>query len=195
MSIDQSELLIKKFILFLRERNLSVNTIRAYRADLESFYSFVKSEFPNITLTEINRLMTRSYLNYLQEKKYFRTTIARKINVLRVFYRYLLKTELIKVNPLDYMVSPKIPKRIPTFLTEQEMNNLLNYSNNKSKFAIRDQAIWETMYSSGLRVSELVSLNVDDIDFWAGMIRVVGKGNKERIIPIGDTALKILYNY
>jgi|YNPNPStandDraft_1061719.scaffolds.fasta_scaffold09668_5 tyrosine recombinase XerC len=198
MNNKSLKLLVEKFILYLRERNFSLETIRAYKSDLNEFINFLKTEFPDKQIDDINRFILRSYFHYLEKGKTYqvhRSTIARKIYTLRSFFKFLIRLEIIKVNPLEYLSTPKIDKRLPVFLTEDEMAKLLDFNKQNYKFGIRDQAILELLYSSGLRVSELVSINIDDIDFFGEMVRVIGKGNKERLVPIGETALKYLHQY
>jgi len=198
MNNKSLKLLVEKFILYLRERNFSLETIRAYKSDLNEFINFLKTEFPDKQIDDINRFILRSYFHYLEKGKTYqvhRSTIARKIYTLRSFFKFLIRLEIIKVNPLEYLSTPKIDKRLPVFLTEDEMAKLLDFNKQNYKFGIRDQAILELLYSSGLRVSELVSINIDDIDFFGEMVRLIGKGNKERLVPIGETALKYLHQY
>lgn len=188
-------LYIEKFILYLRERNFSPETIRAYRTDLEDFTNYAVAEFPGIVIGKVDKLTVRSYLASIQARAYHRSTTSRKIYALNSFFRFLTKQSIIKVNPSKYILIPKIEKHLPVFLSEAEMAKLLDIDLNAFKFGLRDQAMIELLYSTGLRVSELVSLNVEDIDFFGGLLSVIGKGNRERLVPIGDRALESLYKY
>jgi len=192
------ELSIKKFIISLRQRGASLNTIRAYELDLKEFNNFLNKEFQKIPDFEKSaRVIVRSYLTFLAEKTKPKSpaTIARKIYSLRSFFKFLVKESAISQNIFSYLTTPKIRKKLPVFLTEKEMENLLDLQKDTFSLGLRDQAILELLYSCGLRVSELVSLNIDDIDFFSGTVRTIGKGNIERIVPVGDTALKAIYKY
>ena len=188
------DLQVKKFLLFLRERDFSQNTIRAYQFDLGEFLLFLKNEYKKIKPDINNRLVIRSYLNSINGK-YKRASISRKIYVLRSFFKYMIQHEIIKSNPFRYISAPKIEKMLPTFLTEKEIKQLLDIKKGKGIISLRDQAVLELLYSCGLRVSELVSVNLEDIDLFGGMIRVLGKGRKERMVPVGDKALECVYGY
>jgi integrase/recombinase XerC len=194
VSIKDLILFTKQFILNIRERSFSPHTIRAYSFDLNEFTKFIKSEFSDARIDIHNRLIIRSYLNSIN-KKYHRTGIVRKIYVLHSFFKFLAQRGAIKNNPFRYIPTPKIEKTLPTFLTEKEMKRLLELRKDTFRLGIRDQSILELLYSCGLRVTELVSANVSDIDIFGEMIRVMGKGNRERLIPIGDIALNSICNY
>ncbi|MFN3966175.1 MAG: tyrosine recombinase XerC [Endomicrobiia bacterium] len=190
------EILIKKFIISLRQRGLSLNTIRAYESDLKEFNCFIDKEFgKSAEFEKTTKIIVRSYLTSIGEKFKSPTTIARKIYSLRSFFKFLVQEGIVTQNIFSYISTPKIRKKLPVFLTEKEMKKLLDFKKDESPFGVRDQAILETLYSCGLRVSEIVSLNIDDIDFFSGTVRTIGKGNTERIVPIGNTALKAIYKY
>ncbi len=196
--MNNIEILAKKFIISLRQRNLSLNTIRAYESDIEEFKYFIIKKFGgNINFENSAKIILRSYLTFLSEKSKSRnpSTIARKIYSLRSFFKFLVCEGIVTKNIFNYITAPKTRKKLPVFLTEKEMKNLLDFQKEKFSFGLRDQAILELLYSCGLRVSELVALNTHDIDFFSGILRTIGKGNEERIIPIGDTASKVLYKY
>jgi len=139
---------------------------------------------------------------YLSERKLKRNSIIRKISAVRSFFNYLLDEEIISENPFEFINMPKKEKILPRFLTEEEMKKLIDYNNPEGieseedkKYFFRDFAILELIYSSGLRRSEVSSLNIGDIDFISGFVRVIGKGSKERVVPVGDKALSALKKY
>lgn len=187
--------LLKSFILYLKnERNYSLNTLRAYSKDIEEFIYFLQQEKID-DFVKIERQDLRNFLAILYQKKYSKATISRKIASLKSFFKFLQVQEQIKVNPLKYISSPKKEKKIPNFLTVDEIENLLSQPLTDNLLGLRDKAIMEFLYGTGVRVEELVSLNVADIDFLGGMVKIKGKGNRERIIPVGEIALKAVNSY
>ena len=171
------------------ERNFSSHTLRAYVRDILDFELFLQKK--QQTFLNTDKYDIREFLEELNKKKLSKATVARKFTVLRSFYKFLVINNIIKENPLEVMKGPKKDKKIPSFLTENEIQNLLSLQNIK----LRDRAIIELLYSCGLRVGELTSLNIKNIDFISNTITVIGKGKKERIIPIGDTCLTTIRNY
>jgi len=137
----------------------------------------------------------RAYLAFLNEKQYSKTTIARKLATLRSFYKFLVKRNQISSNPVIAVRTPKQEKKLPRFLEYEEVKRLLETPPMDSWLGARDRAILETLYSTGIRVSELVALNMDDIDFLGEVVHVRGKGKKERIAPIGSSALQVIQHY
>lgn len=170
------------------------NTVFAYYNDLKQFYLF----FNKKELTNINSNDIREYLKYLSKRHLANKTIMRMESSLRSFYKYLMINEIIKTDPMEDIVSPKIGKSLPQVLTVEEINQLLDIKL-KDPYDFRNKAMLELMYATGLRVSELVNLKIQDVDLTNSIVRVIGKGNKERIIPLGDyatTAVSIyLHNY
>lgn len=167
------------------EKNCSPLTIENYRRDLESFKAFVCKKSSDCTdLKKVDHLDVRAYLAYLSSEKYARRTIARRISALRSFYRYLMRENLITENPLLKTRTPKLEKKLPSFLDEKEITEILNLPDN-SPLGMRDRAILELLYATGCRVSELVSLKLNKIDLGNLFVLLLGKGNKERIVPIG----------
>lgn len=195
---------ITSFINSLRsEKGYAENTCRAYSHNLNEFIMFVgKNYFSDenqkgddlLKADQINSLMIRGYLGFLH-KKNKKVTIARKLSAVRSFFRFLVKHGVILDNPLDLILTPKQKKTIPVYLPVDDMFRLLDSINTDTLAGIRNRAIFETLYSSGIRVSELEGLNVFDVDFKKGLIRVVGKGNKERIVPIGTKAITAIKAY
>jgi site-specific recombinase XerD len=137
----------------------------------------------------------RKYLAVLKEKNLKSRSIARKLSALRSFFRFLTREGFIKANPVASIVSPKLDKHLPQFLTEDEAGRLIESSIPKNNSGLRDRAILETFYSTGIRISELVGLNLDDVDFISGIVKVRGKGKKERLVPIGDHAINAIRAY
>ncbi|MBW2592085.1 MAG: tyrosine recombinase XerC [Deltaproteobacteria bacterium] len=204
----KSETLISDFIESLdSERAYSDNTCRAYRSDLNAFAAFaVKNQptrrahsssgakYPRFRIENVDALTIRLYLGYLY-KKNAKTTIGRKLSAIRSFFRYLVRSGIVTDNPADQILSPRQEKHIPTYLTVDDMFRLLDSIGHNSLLDLRNRALFETLYSSGIRVSELAGLNEFDVDYTAKVIRVMGKGNKQRIVPIGEKALQSIQAY
>jgi integrase/recombinase XerC len=201
--------MIESFIETLAsEKGYSDNTCRAYMNDLNEFAAYTskdhlrddvndKEEKPYDelpTVENIDHLMIRGYLGFLH-KRNRKKTVARKLSALRSFLRYLVRTGIITGSPADLILTPKQEKNIPAYLTVDEMFHLLDSIKTDSLSGLRNRAIFETMYSSGIRVSELAGLNIADVDFGGCVIRVLGKGRKERIVPIGNKALNAIKAY
>ncbi|UCD33981.1 MAG: tyrosine recombinase XerC [Desulfobacterales bacterium] len=188
----------------LSEKGYAANTCRAYLHDLEEWVSFIndiffsgkkdQSRWERFGADQIDSLMIRGYLGFLN-KKNKKATIARKLSAIRSFFRYLVKHGIILDNPLDVILSPKQEKTIPSYLTVDDMFRLLDSIGNDTLLDLRNRAIFETLYSSGIRVSELSGMNTFDVDFNRCIIRVLGKGNKERVVPIGEKAKAAIKNY
>ncbi|MDD5120256.1 MAG: tyrosine recombinase XerC [Candidatus Omnitrophica bacterium] len=186
---------VEKFVRYMEiEKNYSPYTIANYKIDLEGFNKFISGT----ELEKIDYLMLRKYLAVLKEKNLGNRSVGRKLSALRSFFRFLTREGYIKTNPILMLSSPKLEKHLPSFMSEDEVYKLIESAfakNEKDILGLRDRAILESFYSSGLRISELVGLNLDDIDFISGIIKVRGKGKKERIVPIGETALKAIKKY
>jgi integrase/recombinase XerC len=186
------------------EKGYSDHTLRAYSNDLEAFFSFVAESQTSaqghqkrkraVSPTQIDGIIIRGYLGFLhrQNKK---TTIARKLSAVRSFFKFLVKQGVIEQNPAELILTPKQDKTIPTYLSVDEMFRLLDSIQTDTLLGSRNRAIFETLYSSGIRVSELAGLNFSDVDFSSAVVRVLGKGNKQRIIPIGQKALNAITAY
>lgn len=186
---------IEKFIRYLDiEKNYSSHTILNYRLDLENFKHFL-GETPT---EKIDYLLLRKYLASLKEKNLQSRSVARRISALRSFFKFLTREGLLKDNPISSLSSPKLDKHLPQFLTEEEVSRLISAvipKDERDERALRDRAILETFYSTGVRISELVGLNIEDIDFIGGVVKVRGKGKKERMVPIGDCAISVIRKY
>ena len=186
---------LNKFVIYLKdERNYSDYTITNYSIDIEEFYIFLKKE--NITrLQDVDYKMLRKYLNYMTENKYSNKTISRKLSSLRTFFKYLVKKEIINNNPMILISNPKEEKKLPKYLNYGEIEKILEIPNKETTLGLRNACILEILYSTGIRVSELVNLKISDIDFYNKKIRVLGKGNKERIVLFGNRCENLLKRY
>lgn len=183
---------IEKFIRYLEiEKNYSKYTILNYKLDLEGFKNFLGDS----PIEKIDYLALRKYLAVLKEKNFKSKTVGRRLSALRSFFKFLIREGYLKNNPVASLSSPKQEKHLPLFLTEEEVTKLIGVVPLKGERGFRDKAIVETFYSTGIRVSELVGLNIEDVDFIAGILKVLGKGKKERIVPIGDQALSTIRAY
>ena len=187
--------LINKFIEYLEyEKGYSKKTIINYELDLELFNKYLKEN----KITDINNIdynTIRKYLSNLHEKKYESSSIARKISTLRTFFKYNLKEKNIKTNPMTLISNPKKEKKLPKYLNYEEMEKLLNAIEIEKKEDIRDKLIVELLYSTGIRVSELVNIKIKDINIKEEQIRIMGKGSKERIVLFGTKAKETLKMY
>lgn len=190
------ELALRKFILMLRvEKNASPATLRAYTSDLNVFSAFITAQ--KIPLAKCDRTFIRAYLNHVRTTDLKKSSILRKWASLRSFFKYLTRQKLVPKNPCVNLPTPRRDLRIPHFMTINEVDKLIETMGaaKKPPLAARDQAIAELLYSSGLRVSELVNMNHADIDFWNETVTVVGKGNRQRIVPVGRPALVAVRGY
>jgi len=176
------------------ERNASAYTIRNYKTDLVDFFSFLKEKRVD-TLDKVNRQVLRDYLAHLVGRGIVKASIARKLSAIRSFYRYLVREKIIEANPIKTVSSPKLDKRLPSFLTLDEVTRLLEAPDLSTPQGLRDRALLELLYASGLRVSELVGLELGQINLETNEIRVWGKGSKERVVLMGLPAAEALRNY
>ncbi len=183
---------IDKFMNYMKvEKNASAHTITNYAVDLEVFKNFLGDK----ELETVDHLALRRFLAELRAKNYAKRTVARKLASLRSFFRFMFREGHIKKNPITAVLTPKLDKKLPVFLDSAKIDRLLSAPNEKDAAGLRDRALLETLYSTGIRVSELVGLDLDDIDFISGVVKVFGKGSKERIVPIGEPALKAIRKY
>lgn len=184
--------------LFLREldseRNFSDHTLRAYRTDLYQFSSFLRLE-NCVHPEDINTLLLRKFLAYLRDQGSSKRTMARKISALRSMFKCLQRKGIVDHNPVLSLNIPKQEHRLPNFMYIGEIDTLLNAPDTRNVKGLRDKAILETLYSTGIRVSELVALDNSDLDTFSELIRVKGKAKKERVVPIGVPALEAIKNY
>ncbi|MTI88270.1 MAG: tyrosine recombinase XerC [Balneolaceae bacterium] len=194
------KILIEKYLKYLNvERNASEHTIISYRTDLESFLSFMaaleETELESIDVESVSRLNIRLWLGELSEQDYAKSTIARKVAALRSFFKYCFKRGHIQKNPAHLLVVPKKNKSLPKTATVEDIERMMECVNTRSIKGLQDRAILELFYGTGIRLSELTGLNVTDIDFRQKQVLVRGKGNKQRIIPLGKTVIGILKTF
>ncbi len=190
---------LRAYLSFLEtERNLSANTTKSYEKDVKHFQGFFAEEkgrerdslkVEEVTDVDVRRFVVSLYRSHAP------SSIARKVSSLKGFFAFLKRRGWLSASPAKNVSAPKIPKKLPNFLSVDEIFHLLDGDEGKDPLALRDRAILELIYSSGLRVSEVVSLNVGQVDLSIQLIRVRGKGNKERIVPVGGKAIKAIKAY
>lgn len=194
--------LIERFVRYLQyERNASPHTIRNYQSDLEQFRLFLSDGNADAPLdaASIDALRIRGFLAHLFSNEKKKTSIARKLAAVRAFFKFLTRENILSANPSTTVSTPKLDKILPRIMTEEEMNSFLDQvakaAESNEPAILRDRAILELLYASGLRVSELVGLDLRGINFGEGMVLVRGKGNRERIVPFGSKAKQALTDY
>ena len=200
--------MVRQFLDYLKlEKHFSDYTVKSYGADLIQFGQFLMGEIGQLAgakedtqplddrQVRTEPLQIREFLNYLYGQNYTKSTTARKLATLRSFYKFLIRRGQVSVNPLSTIRTPKQEKRLPKCLTLDQVQKLLDAPGDGDILAARDRAMLEVLYSSGIRVSELVELEMADIDLQEGALRVRGKGRKDRITPIGSQAIKALQRY
>jgi integrase/recombinase XerC len=174
-------------------KSSSPHTLRAYKRDLMDFYEFINEM--NLDYKSVTRNDVRGFLYKLKDKNLTKKTISRKISGVRSFYRFLLKEGYINKNPLLTLELPKVEKRLPTFLTEEEVFKLINAPDKKTTLGLRDNLILKMLYSTGMRVSELVSLRISELNLEKGEVIIKGKGNKERVVFLPQDILDDIKYY
>ncbi len=185
---------VQSFLTHVRvEKGLSSNTLAAYRRDMVKFDEFAKKR--KLSLEAVTRDVLVDFLSSLYRQKLESRTVARHLVTLRNFFRFAQSQELISTDPSLNLESPKIRRSLPGYLRLEEVESLLSQPDEKTPLGLRDRAMLEVLYSTGLRVSELVSLRVMDLDISVGCVRCIGKGDKERIVPIGKKALSLVDRY
>jgi integrase/recombinase XerC len=190
--------LIKEYLDALRnERNYSAYTIVSYEHDLMQFAVFLQNKFPEAVATPafIDKEIVRSFLGVQFESGMSKKSILRKISSLRSFFKYLVRRHYLVHNPATNIVAPKVEKKLPQFLKESTVNEVLSLPQSTDWVGARDAAMLELLYSSGIRRGELVGLKNGDIDFYQHVVKVTGKGNKQRIVPFGSKAKEALQHY
>lgn len=175
------------------EKNASPHTVQAYLKDLEEYFYFMDTE--GLLIEEADQHSTRLFLTELYEKKLSRRSVSRKISSLRSFFRFLEREKLVSANPFVALALPKQSKPVPGFLYEEELKALFEANDLTQPLGQRDQAILETLYGAGLRVSEIAGLKLTDLDFYTFSMLVRGKGRKERFVPFGEYAREALERY
>lgn len=189
------EELLRKYVRHLElERSISPYTVRNYAGDVQGFLDFLTQNRID-SLDKADRSTLRLYLGWLNKRGIARASINRKASALRSFYRYLRRENLVSDEPLATLSAPKLEKRLPTFLTHEEMARLIEAPDTSTPQGLRDRAILELLYAAGLRVSETAALDLNDIDLSSREVRVWGKGSKQRIVLMGTPAAEALIIY
>ena len=187
---------IREYMTMLKvERTLAKNTLESYQRDLNQYHSFLKDDLKIKSIRNVTLGHIRTYVRHLSDKSMAANSVKRAISTIRTYHNFLLAEGKIKDNPAQLLDTPKIPQKLPNILTIQEIDTILNIIPNDKPMAIRDLAIFEMMYSCGLRVTELCDIKTTDILWDSDIIRVNGKGNKQRFVPIGPIARDNLKNY
>lgn len=185
---------IGNFISYLDvERGLAANTQDAYKRDLKHFSEYLTER--NSGIERASRAVIISYLLYLEREQMSRATVARRLAAIKSFYRYLVGQNHIKDDPTEHLDSPKLDKRIPTTLTVEEVESLLKQPDVTNPGGLRDRAMLELLYATGIRVTELVSLDTPSVNIDLGFVRLTGKGSKDRVVPIGSVARRFVGQY
>jgi integrase/recombinase XerC len=187
----------ERFVGYLKnEKRFSANTVSAYQADLIQFRDYISIQYQIESISELNHYLIRSWIVSLMDSGTSARTANRKITTLKTFYRFLLREKVVDKNPMLKIQSPKVEKRLPVFLEASSMNELLEEIKFDTDFAgTRDKLILELFYGTGMRLSELIGIKLSDIDFSKQTIKVLGKRNKERIIPIHHTLTNSIKKY
>ena len=186
---------LDQFIRYVQlEKNFSLHTVREYTSDLEEFFAFLHAEGIQ-KITEVEYIHARLYVTKLYDEQKARTSISRKISSIRSFFRFLNREQNIDDAPFRSLYHPKKEERLPSFFYEEELKELFEKNEGDEPIQIRNMALLELLYATGMRVSECVSLELTDIDFHYNIVRVMGKGRKERIIPFGQYAHDALKRY
>jgi len=187
---------IKDYQNYLKEKkNFSPNTINAYLKDIIGFTQYIQKTNNINDITKVDFRIIRKYIFYLKQQKYNDRTIARKISSLRVYFKYLIQEGLADKNPAEYVQIPKIKKKLPEFLFLEEVLKLIDSLSENKPIKIRDKAILELLYGTGIRETELSNLNISDLNLDEDQIKVLGKGSKERIVPLSRPVKEALNNY
>ena len=188
--------IIDSFLITLeKERNFSLHTIKAYKNDLTRFNLFLNQGKSRNKFKEINRNDIRRFLADEYENEYTSKTVARRLATIKSFFKYLVKVELIEDNVSIHIHSPKVPKKLPNFVDKNLIDVLMTSPPVDTLIGVRDRAVLELFYSTGVRLSELVNMNIGDFHIDKKLVRVIGKGSKERMIPYGKTAESAIENY
>lgn len=189
------EIFLKEYLAVLRlERNLSVNTIASYKNDISSFLSFINKNNSK-DLSEVDSIILTRFFKSLKQSGLTSTSAARYHSSLKGFFSYLHQNNYIKANPVDKLNPPRLSKNLPVVLNINEVQKILDMPDINDKAGLRDKSILEIMYACGLRVSELIHLKISDLYFEDEIIRVFGKGSKERLVPVGSSAIKWTKEY
>lgn len=182
---------LDEFLSYLNyEKGFSQNTLFSYKRDLKQFLVFIKGKAEEVSRAHISR-----FVAFLSQKKYASSSIARKLSALKSFYHFLVREKYVKEDPTGQVILPKKIKLLPKALSLGDILKLLENIPQQEPLDIRDQALFELLYASGMRASEAMALNLLDVDLKISFVRVLGKGSKERLVPLGEKAKKALENY
>ena len=185
---------LNDFYFFLKkERNFSENTIKSYMTDLNKFKKFLNDD--NYDINKISRKQIRAFLSSEFDKKFSDRTIARRLASVKSYFKFMVKSEQIHSNPSENIRSSKIARSLPNFIDQKIIDSLMDYPDENTAIGLRDKAMLELFYSTGMRLSELVSLNHGSVDYKNNLIRLFGKGSKERLVPFGNRAKLYLNKY
>ena len=177
-----------------KERNYSVKTVEAYRRDIEDFFSFINEN--DILFDQVGKQEIRDFLSFELDRGISKRTIQRKMSALRTFYTYMLDAKYVEINPFALVSSPKTPIRYPSALSLEQIDNLMKKNGERTdELKMRDQAILELIYTSGMRASEIVGFTPQQIDYPNRVIRIFGKGKKERLVPFSKSAMLAMKSY
>ena len=192
----------KLFVNFLRtEKSLSENSVQSYLLDLKKFFDFLESRKNNYNLLKVDEKIVIDFLSFMRNSKnkkgeYFKDkSVNRFVSSLRTFFKFLQSENIINDNPMEFIDTPKFKRDLPSVLTIQEIDKIFSMVDISNPLGLRDRAVLETLYACGLRVSELINIEINDLYLQEGYIRVIGKGSKERIVPIGNSASDFIEKY
>lgn len=183
----------KTFLLL--EKSLSTNTLAAYQHDLHFFDQFLTDKYPDLLLKDLELHHFLSFVESITDEEYALASQARMVSSLKSFFNFLILEKEISLNPTELLELPKLERKLPDVLSVDEVESLLKAIDRSTPDGQRNAAMLETMYSSGLRVSELITLQISNLYLDVGYLRIIGKGNKERLVPIGDVAAKLITIY
>ena len=194
-NLNKEDANLRSFLNYLYiEKGLSQNTVKAYEVDLLAFISWV-TDNTNTDVKNIKEDNINKYISYLFKTKLKSSSVNRKISSIKSFYLFLIKKNIINTSPISEVISPKQEKYLPSSMSEDEVDKLLNSPDSNIRIEKRDKAMIEMLYATGMRISELVNLKITDIDMQRCVVKVLGKGSKERLIPFGEQAYEALNNY
>lgn len=189
------EIQLERFYVYLKgSRNCSPHTVKAYQGDLNEFKDFlVRAGIKDFS--SVDKFAVRKYLLELNRRHLAKNSVIRKVSALKSFFKFLVNQNIIPAKILLHLYSPKKENKVPVFLSEQETEKIIDLPSDASFAAVRMKCILEVLYSTGIRIEELVNLNLGDVDLLGGMVKVFGKGGKERYVPVGDRACDALKQY
>ena len=194
-NLNKEDANLRSFLDYLYiEKGLSQNTVKAYEVDLLAFMSWI-ADHTNLDIKNIKEDSINKYISYLFKTKLKSSSVNRKISSIKSFYLFLIKKSIVNTSPISEVISPKQEKYLPSSMSEDEVDKLLNSPNSNIKIEKRDKAMIEMLYATGMRISELVNLKITDVDMQRCVVKVLGKGSKERLIPFGEEAYEALNNY